>query len=123
MVQIWRHTKLVSMKNRNFKVILEYFRKRFNSNLSQQQKNDENNQYRINFKGAKPWFYSFGKGNKYNYLKGKNGIYYCCGFTGTGFKFLPLHGKIMYELMKGKDIGFDSTTLNKVLNIPQKAKI
>ena len=42
------------MKNRNLKVILEYFRKRFNSNLSQQQKNDENNQYRINFKGAKP---------------------------------------------------------------------
>lgn len=83
-------------ERRDFRAALNYFSKRFNSNLSYGSSAvDKEN--RINFLGSKPCFYTFAKDNKFCYKTSSNGVHYCYGFTGTGFKFLPLHGKIIYE--------------------------
>mmetsp|Transcript_17589 Transcript_17589/g.15502 ORF Transcript_17589/g.15502 Transcript_17589/m.15502 type:complete len:131 (+) Transcript_17589:217-609(+) len=104
-------------EKRDFKVILEYFKDRFNSNLSCDEGSDK-----INIKNAKPCFYSFGKNNNFCYSKGSSGVHYCYGFTGTGFKFLPLHGKIMYSLVTKTDIGFEHPALGNY-TVPKRAKM
>lgn len=40
--------------------------------------------------------------NEFQYKTDDNGVHYAYGFSGTGFKFFPLHGKVVYEgiLMK-----------------------
>jgi len=40
----------------------------------------------------------------FQYKTDKNGVHYAYGFEGTGFKFMPLHGKIVYDgLITKKD--------------------
>lgn len=34
---------------------------------------------------------------EYQYKTDENGVHFAYGFCGTGFKFLPLHGKIVYD--------------------------
>mmetsp|Transcript_30296 Transcript_30296/g.34695 ORF Transcript_30296/g.34695 Transcript_30296/m.34695 type:complete len:106 (-) Transcript_30296:19-336(-) len=34
---------------------------------------------------------------EYQYKTDENGVHFAYGFSGTGFKFLPLHGKIVYD--------------------------
>lgn len=37
------------------------------------------------------------KGGDFQYKTNKDGVHFVYGFSGQGFKFLPLHGKIVYE--------------------------
>lgn len=40
--------------------------------------------------------------NEFQYKTDKIGVHYAYGFSGTGFKFMPLHGKIVYESLLNK---------------------
>jgi hypothetical protein len=81
---------------RNLKQALTYLKHRYDVDFSGNPQKDDGSGRPI-VVGTKPCFYSFSKDNKYCYQKGENGVHYCYGFTGTGFKFLPLHGKIMFD--------------------------
>lgn len=124
-------------EKKNFKVILEFFKNRLgfdsgNLNINffssvhftiqtfafvlspELIQNVENENIKI--KGARPCFYSYGKDGQFGYITGKNGVHYCYGFAGTGFKFMPLHGKIVYEnLMKLKSKEITSDLLSNAL--------
>lgn len=98
-------------EKRDLKQMISYFRERFESNISHS--DSKSSSSKLFIKGTKPCFYSFGPKEGYNYTKGKNGVFYCYGFTGTGFKFLPLHGKIMFELIQQEDLEVNETEIWK----------
>jgi len=44
---------------------------------------------------------------EFQYKTDSSGIHYAYGFSGTGFKFMPLHGKIIVEgLLLKKDLAY-----------------
>ena len=105
-------------EKRNLRVVLDYFRNRFEHNVVKADGTKNN----FEISSAKPWFYSFAKDNQFNYSTGNNGVHYCYGFTGTGFKFLPLHGKIVYEkLLKGKSKQITIDMLKECITYPKKS--
>ena len=113
-------------EERNFRLILDYFRRRFEYNVVKPDGTKNN----FEVSNSKPCFYSFAKDSKYNYSTGKNGVHYCYGFTGTGFKFMPLHGKTVFEnLLKGKSKEITVEQLKDCISFPKtssknlKAKI
>jgi len=34
---------------------------------------------------------------EFQYRTNKDGVHMCYGFNGTGFKFLPIHGKVVLD--------------------------
>jgi glycine/D-amino acid oxidase-like deaminating enzyme len=49
-------------------------------------------------------FYTMTDDGDFMYSTGKNGVHYCYGFNGQGFKFMPMHGKIVLrELIEKKE--------------------
>lgn len=79
--------------------LLEYFRNRVPDKLGK---------YDIfiisidNIKYVHPCFFTIVKSGDFLYKPGKDGVHYAYGFSGTGFKFFPLHGKIVYDSMIAK---------------------
>ena len=48
-----------------------------------------------------PCYFTNVPNKEYIYKTDKNGVHYAYGFSGTGFKFFPLHGKIVYDCVFG----------------------
>lgn len=56
---------------------------------------------------AHPCYFSWVDSEEFQYKTDEKGIHFAYGFSGTGFKFLPLHGKIVYDGLLNKfDQGF-----------------
>jgi len=51
-----------------------------------------------------PCFFTMVEGGDFQYKTSKEGIHFVYGFSGQGFKFMPLHGKVVYHgLLKKED--------------------
>lgn len=49
-------------------------------------------------------FYTKTESNEFIYKTNPDGVHYCYGLCGEGFKFMPVHGKIVHDgLITGKD--------------------
>ena len=60
-------------------------------------------------------FYTTSEDGDYKYKTGSDGVHYCYEVSGTGFKYMPAHGKIIYDaLITGKDKSFVAPTKAKL---------
>lgn len=73
--------------DRNFKKMIEYLRERMPS-------------MRGKIIHSTPWYFTKTPNSEFLYKTDQDGVYFAYGFSGTGFKFLPLHGKIVHEGLK-----------------------
>ena len=60
-------------EQRNFSVILKYFRDRLGYDSS---KNNNTNSNSLKINGARPCFYSYGQNKQFGYRTGQNGVHY-----------------------------------------------
>ena len=85
------HFKIGDYSQRNFKNMLDYFKRRMPSKLD-------------SICHTHPCYFTMVDTGEFQYKTGNNGVHYAYGFNGTGFKFMPLHGKIVYDgLIKKTD--------------------
>ena len=57
-----------------------------------------------NIRYTHPCYFTMPKTKDFEYKTDQEGIHYAYAFGGTGFKFMPLHGKIVHDgLITKKD--------------------
>lgn len=75
-------------EKRNFSGLLPWLKERFEDRFK-------------NFTHTHVCFYTMTADGEFQYRTNPDGVHVCYGFNGTGFKFLPIHGKIVVdELIK-----------------------
>lgn len=78
------HYKMGEWGPRNLKSITNYLRERLPSKFDK-------------IKYVNPCYITMIETEEFQYKTSPQGVHYAYGFSGTGFKFLPLHGKIVYD--------------------------
>ena len=81
-------------EERNLKVATKYARERFTSKMK-------------DLKYTAACMYTITDDGNFIYKTNPDGVHYCYGLNGQGFKYMPTHGKIIYDgLITGKDKSF-----------------
>ncbi|CAI2372758.1 unnamed protein product [Moneuplotes crassus] len=84
--------KIGNYYGRKYEIMLEYLAERYPTLKSK-------------LKYGVPCFFTNTPGYEFQYKKDASGVHYAYGFSGTGFKFMPLHGEIVYNGIFGtKDL-------------------
>ena len=79
---------------RDLKKAIKWARERFTSKMK-------------DLKYTTAWMYTLTQDGDFLYKTNPDGVHYCYGFNGEGFKYMPAHGKIVYDgLINGKDKSF-----------------
>ena len=77
-------------ESRNLKNFMAYARERFPEKLK----------YLTHVNAC---FYTYSEDDEYKYKTGVDGVHYCYELGGTGFKYMPIHGKIIYDALITKE--------------------
>jgi len=76
--------KMGEWGNRNLKLMVDYFQTRLPGKID-------------SIKYVHVCYITMIDSEEFQYKTDEKGVHYAYGFSGTGFKFFPLHGKIVYE--------------------------
>lgn len=79
-----KHYKVGDFKKRNMAAMMKYLKVRMPSKVKA-------------LCGRHDCYFSVVDSGEFQYKTDENGIHYAYGFSGTGFKFMPLHGKIVCD--------------------------
>jgi len=82
--------KVGNFSHRHFKTFLDYFKERMPDKLD-------------SILHTIPCYFTMVDTGEFQYKTDEGGVHYAYGFSGTGFKFMPLHGKIIYDGLINKN--------------------